>query len=108
VDITSLSAWHAAGQEQVGSTNYGVDAGAGFASQKPPSGYLPNLPVSDYTGLDIGARSAARDAAADPWPVITVRPPTTVGRADFHGHVGPIRDIGADTYQPRPGPGLTV
>jgi hypothetical protein len=109
VDITSLSAWHAAGQEQVGSTNYGVDAGAGFASQKPPSGYLPNLPVSDYTGLDIGARSAARDAAADPWPVITVRPPTTVGRADFHGHVGPIRDIGADTYQPRaPGPGLAV
>jgi hypothetical protein len=54
VDITSLSAWHAVGQERDSTTYYGVHANAGFASQKPPGGYLPNLPVSDYAGLDIG------------------------------------------------------
>ena len=57
VDIRSLSAWHAVGAGQVGPTYYGVHMDAGFASQKPPSGYLPNLPVSDYAGLDIGAGS---------------------------------------------------
>jgi hypothetical protein len=101
--ISSLAGWHAGGDEKLGATTRGVVGDAGLTApglfRPPPQGYLPSQPVSRIDNFDLTDHSLARGRAVDPWDVVTIHAPLAIGRLDFHGHGGPIVDIGAVAYE---------
>lgn len=96
VTVASISAWRADSQETLGTATYGVVADAGFAAQQAPVGYLPQDPVSIYTGVDITSASPARATGAPLSGILTEQAPVVVSANDFHGMQRTTEDVGAD------------